>query len=343
MSYTGNRVGGFIVNSAQIQDGSIQYSDFSAPVQTMLGQGFRNRLINGNFDIWQRGTSFTNPASAAASYCADRWQAYRSALATGISVFQAGSIAAGSRYGLQLVRAASDTNTQSMFVSTSFETIDVIKLQGQQITVSWLAVANAAGAFNGASLGFQATYGTGTDGNLATGFTGQTTVPGSAKSVVLSTSATRYSVTCTVPANATQLGISFSLNPTGTAGSSGQDWIILAQVQLEPGTVVTGFEYRPTQTELALCQRYYEPIGAYWQGNTTSGNGYGGTIYYKVAKRTTPTLATISQANLNGSFSTATSGNVGGMETLFCTYVASSTSTTNGAAYSITSAAIAEL
>lgn len=34
----------------------------------------KNRMINGSFDFWQRGTSF--PAAATARYTADRWQAW---------------------------------------------------------------------------------------------------------------------------------------------------------------------------------------------------------------------------------------------------------------------------
>ena len=34
--------------------------------------GHENILINGGFEIWQRGTSFSTPADGA--YTADRWQ-----------------------------------------------------------------------------------------------------------------------------------------------------------------------------------------------------------------------------------------------------------------------------
>ena len=41
----------------------------------LVGSGRRNLLINGGFDVWQRGTTFTTPSSNY--YAADRWQIYR--------------------------------------------------------------------------------------------------------------------------------------------------------------------------------------------------------------------------------------------------------------------------
>ena len=37
--------------------------------------GRRNLIINGNFDVWQRGTTF-NTATVSDHYSADRWKYY---------------------------------------------------------------------------------------------------------------------------------------------------------------------------------------------------------------------------------------------------------------------------
>jgi hypothetical protein len=91
-------------------------------------------------------------------------------------------------------------------------------------------------------------------------------------------------------------------------------------VQLEKGSNATSFDYLPYGTELALCQRYYEKsypqsvtvpsnnqvgYAVMGLGSTTYvGSGSGGafaqnlnTIFFKVTKRTTPTITTYSYAN----------------------------------------------
>lgn len=63
----------------------------------------------------------------------------------------------------------------------------------------------------------------------------------------------------------------------------------LGDVQLEIGSIATKFEYRPYQTELALCQRYY------WKSTLALGiaalaaGGFG--IKYPVTMRVAPTLS----------------------------------------------------
>ena len=47
-----------------------------AEQQALIGVGRRNLLINGGFDVWQRGTSFT--PTGANPYTADRWLVYQS-------------------------------------------------------------------------------------------------------------------------------------------------------------------------------------------------------------------------------------------------------------------------
>ena len=51
-------------------------------VNTNSLAGFRNQLINGDFLIWQRGTSFSGtPNLATRTYITDRWASYSSTAA----------------------------------------------------------------------------------------------------------------------------------------------------------------------------------------------------------------------------------------------------------------------
>jgi len=79
-----------------------------------------------------------------------------------------------------------------------------------------------------------------------------------------------------------------AISVVGTSGAT----FYITGVQLEVGSIATGFEYRVYSTELANCQRYYESVSS--NGTLTSfggGSGYGTLTYpYKVTKRANPTV-----------------------------------------------------
>lgn len=241
-------------------------------------KGFRNKIINGDFQIWQGGTSFTNPTSTATAYGPDQWIFFRSFLTSGITATQQQTQTASK--GIRIQRTAGDTSTVVMILSTVHETIDVVKIAGKTLTVSFWAKKGANYSEASGVLGVWLQYGTGTDSNLATGFTSATVF--ASTNAVLSTTLSKFSFTFTVPSNSTQFAIEFLYGPTGTAGAN--DWFEITDVQLEEGSVATPFERKPYSSEFGLCQRYYQTYNVFVSQSSTS------KTTFPINMRTTPTI-----------------------------------------------------
>jgi len=79
------------------------------------------------------------------------------------------------------------------------------------------------------------------------------------------------------------------------------DYIEIADVQMEVGSIATDFEHRSYGEELALCQRYYQQYGtgiagtALFFGTNWPGNNIYGVIQWKQPMRSTPTVTFSSQ------------------------------------------------
>lgn len=224
------------------------------PIRTIIQQP--NLIINGGFDIWQRGTSGT--VGGPIGYIGDRWQSVTYAGGTAYWFQQpASGNPAGTRYCARVQRASGATNAATLNMTYAFETVDVLKFAGKTVTLSWYARAGANYSPAGGAFNYAATWGTGTDQSVfGTGITGGADIVRT--SVALSTSWQRYTATFTVPENSTSFGISFySGTMVGTAGAA--DYYEITAVQMELGSWATPFRrHAPSmQGELAACQRYY--------------------------------------------------------------------------------------
>jgi hypothetical protein len=75
------------------------------------------------------------------------------------------------------------------------------------------------------------------------------------------------------------------------ADSTSNEWYITG-VQLEAGTSASDFEFLPHDVNLNRCLRYFEEYqGANSHAGLYSGSTYIGHIFYKIRKRTRPTLS----------------------------------------------------
>jgi hypothetical protein len=239
----------------------------------------KNLLINGGFDVWQRGTSFVDQGAV---YTADRWKLLSGGLngVTRETDVPTGSTAA---YSMQITNTGFPQIGQPVELPATgaagvFKLGDTLTLSfwakttvGQAITAQAEFKDASAGSTNDVSI-YIVTAGTGT---------------GNWEKIV-------HTFTIGVTPNPTNTLANFRLYTNNGATLN------LAQVQLELGDTATDFEYRPIGEELALCQRYYYTSAPAESLNVRSHQTIGtafntaniDTAYidFPVAMRTSPTL-----------------------------------------------------
>ena len=243
----------------------------------------KNSVINGGFDIWQRGTSFSLAASSGLTYVADRYTTQTNASqACTVSRQLTGDTTnlPFIQYCLRYQRNSGQTGVARQYLVNSFETVNTIPFVGRTVTLSYYARRGAN--YSAASNILEASLftGTGTDQNAFV-YTGSAQI--GATNATLTTTWQRFSLTVAIPTTVTELAPTFSWVPVGTAGAA--DYFEVTGVQLELGSVPTSFSRAggTIQGELAACQRYYfrmngngnyQPVGFGYSDSTTVARMY---------------------------------------------------------------------
>lgn len=276
---------------------------------------FRNKIINGDMRISQRGASFNNPVDGA--YTLDRWPIYYDGTAGNFAVFQNFSTAfADAQPELFWDQTVAGTGGTRRQIYQKIEGVST--LAGQTVTLSFTALQANIPSLNILAVQYFGTGGS-PSSTVSTAFPTLTMSGGSTR--------TRYSVTVTLPAisNKTKgtnkddwLGIVFNLPVNATFQFS------LTDVQLEAGSEQTPFEQRPIGLELSLCQRYYEKI-TYRVDTTTNGVANFGSqvLRFCADKRIAPTMSRSGEAVTTTTFNTFSGTSVSATSVIYnCTATA---------------------
>lgn len=253
----------------------------------------KNLVINGGFDIWQRGTSFNNAGNE--TFHADRWFLVNDGVSTvNISRVDISSQGLGVRYASRVERSAG--NNRTVYIHIAEGALDLV---GKQVTLSFY-IRKGSGLTDNIGIAFGTRTGRYSAEADSAGFT-------VANSSLNTSTFTRFSRTlnitsATSTAGANVFELEFSFWQAGAANA----YFEITGVQLEVGSVPTPFSKAggDIQGELAKCQRYYQRLQSsfsYLQIVCTHlpgySNSYSQAIEFPVQMRANPSITV---ADING-------------------------------------------
>jgi hypothetical protein len=301
---------------------------FSSPVNFTGGMqvggqdasfgGMRNRIINGDMRINQRGnTTYTVP-SGSNLYTLDRWEAVDAHANAALTVTQSSDAPAGfSNSAIVTVTASGTTGAGDVAIfrqaieGFNVDDLDFGTASARTISVSFWVKGSVTGTYavavsnSGNNRHYIRHY---TINSANTWEYKSITIPGDTTGTWFKDNSAGLRLKFTLAAGTTYrgtvdtwnaadvIGTSSSVNLTSTNGATWQ----ITGVQLEKGSTASAFEQLNYGLELAMCQRYYHiaslfnfATNAYYQGYF-GGSTAVWNIRHPVQMRSVPT-ATISQ------------------------------------------------
>jgi hypothetical protein len=242
----------------------------------------KNKIINGDFGIWQRGTTTTS----VGYFTADRWYCGTDSTATfSQQTHTPGAAPVAGYEGQYFMRLAK--NAGGSYIDMRQYVENVRTLAGQTVTLSFWA--RCGSGTESLEPYYSQDFGSGGSAGVSNSVTAQT----------ITTSWARYSFTFTLPSiSGKTIGAnSFTLiYAARSINSSSARTIDVWGVQLEAGSTATAFQTATGSLagELAACQRYYQVLGdniyeLIYGGYMTSGTVGYISFPYPVTMRTTPT------------------------------------------------------
>ena len=279
----------------------------------------KNALINGDFQIWQEGTSFA--AMATSTYMADNWK-YQKAGAmvhTGSRSTDVPTIAqAGRKIGYSILIDCTTVDSaiaagDFASIQTYVEGYNLVNIAGVGLCCQFWHKHTKTGTYCVA-------FTNGSDRSFVREYTQAVTDTWEFASVLVDatpsagtwnyTNEAGIQVFFTIAAGTDFQGTAGTWNSAVDIATSNQvnacdnvaNNFMLAGVQLEKGSVATEFDVRPIQAEIQLCQRYYEK--SYSQGTVAGSLDYSGAMvefvtagsqawmqgFFRTVKRAPPTV-----------------------------------------------------
>ena len=275
---------------------------------------FRNIIINGDMSIAQRATS-TSSITGNGYHTIDRFQTINTSLGTWTQS-QSTDVPSGQGFAKSLkmdctTADASPASSDLLQLRTAFEGQNLQYLNfgtssAKSLTLSFWVKSNKTGTYTmvffhrDATKQFSKSY---TISSANTWEKKTITVVGNTANGIDNDNAKSFDIWFNLGAgsNFTSGSLSssweaeteanYAVGQVNLADSTSNEWY-LTGVQLEAGEVASDFEFLPHDVNENRCLRYFEEYqGANSHAGLYSGSTYIGHIFYKIRKRTRPTLS----------------------------------------------------